>query len=248
MKKFSYKEIIGIIVLVIIILFIINLDTKNDSVLGSKVASAKEIYSLFYCPCCGRDINTDCCEMSFERKNYVDSLIQNNSSENEVIMSYIKQYGIDSFIDENNKEEFQERLIKEAPKDRPKMTIEPLFYDLGDVSQKNGIVTTFFDIKNEGNKDLIINRLETSCGCTSASIIYKDQEGPIFSMSGHGINEEIKDWQILISPGEKVQLKVYYDPNVHPDFRGTAVREIHVFSNDPISFEKKAVIELNQVD
>jgi len=32
---------------------------------------------------------------------------------------------------------------------------------------------------------------------------------------------------------------IYYDPNAHPDFRGSTIREIYVFSNDSIDFEKK---------
>ena len=106
----------------------------------------------------------------------------------------------------------------------------------------------FRSLKNKGKTDLVINKLETSCGCTSASIVYKNNEGPIFNMPGHGINEEIGDWEITLSPGEKAQLKVYYNPNMHKDFRGTAIREIYVFSNDSIDFKKKVSIEVNQID
>jgi hypothetical protein len=163
-------------------------------------------------------------------------------------MAYIKKYGLDSFKDKNKQEEFKQKLIQAAPAIRPVITISPDLYDFGNVSQKQGIVNTFFSIKNEGQGDLTINKLETSCGCTTASIVYKDKEGPIFSMAGHGKNEKIKDWQVAIPPGDSAQLKVYYDPNMHKDFRGTAIREIYVFSNDPIDFEKKVRIEINQVD
>ena len=76
---------------------------------------------------------------------------------------------------------------------------------------------------------------------------FEDKEGPKFAMSGHGI-ESPKDWKLTIPAGKNAQLKLYYDPNIHKDFRGAATREISVFSNDPIDFEKKVVIELNQVD
>ena len=66
-------------------------------------------------------------------------------------------------------------------------------------------------------------------------------------MAGHGIESPLA-WEVAIAPGESAQLKVYYDPSVHQDFRGPATREISIFSNDPIDFEKKATIELNQVD
>ncbi|MBI5465560.1 hypothetical protein HY946_03030, partial [Candidatus Gottesmanbacteria bacterium] len=87
----------------------------------------------------------------------------------------------------------------------------------------------------------------TSCGCTSVSMVYKEVEGPLFAMAGHGTNNPA-NWQVVIPAGEKAQLKVYYDPDVHQDFRGAATREVYVYSNDPIDFEKKIVIELNQVD
>ncbi len=214
--------------------------------------SAKDIYPLFECPCCGKSIDECTCGMAQERKNYVDVLIEvgENISEDEVILAYVKKYGLNSFMDKEKQEEFREKLVKEAPADRPIISINPDSYDFEDVSQKKGTVTTIFEIKNEGKNDLIIDRLESSCGCTSASVIYRGEEGPVFSMPGHGngTNEEIGDWQVAIPPGETAQLKVYYDPNVHPDFRGAVTREVHVYSSDPIDFEKKATIELNQVD
>jgi hypothetical protein len=132
---------------------------------------------------------------------------------------------LDSFKDESNKEEFRAKLVKEAPADRPIINITPTVYDFGDVSQRQGVATTFFELSNEGKTDLIIDRVETSCGCTSAKV---EKE--------------------VISPGGTTTLKVYYDPSVHPDFRGAAIREIYVYSNDPIDSQKKVSIELNQVD
>ncbi len=248
MEKLSSKEIIGIVVLILVVVLILNFGVKGKATIKSEPVLAEDIYPLFICPCCGRTIDAECCGMAIERKAYVDGLVQGSLSEDKVIMAYIEKYGLNSFKDENKKEEFKEKLVKEAPVDRPQIVIEPSFFDLGNVSQKNGITTTIFELKNEGSRDLLINRLETSCGCTSASIVYQDKEGPKFSMPGHGTNEEIQDWQVIVLPGEKAQLKVYYDPDVHPDFRGTAIREIYVFSNDPIEFETKVKIELNQVD
>lgn len=248
MDKLSHKEIIGIIILILAIVLVLNFGTKTKPGVQAEPVLAEEIYSLFICPCCGQTIDVGCCEMAVERKAYVDGLIEGNLSGEDVIMAYVKKYGLDSFKDKNKREEFKEKLVKEAPESRSRIVIEPSSYDLGNVSQPGGVVTTFFELRNEGNEDLIISKLETSCGCTFASIIYQDEEGPKFSMAGHGINEQIGNWQVTVPAGEKAQLKIYYDPNVHPDFRGTAIREIYIFSNDPIDFEKKVRIELNQVD
>lgn len=210
--------------------------------------SAQEIYSLFSCPCCGQplDKNNICCNLAQERIDYIDSLIETKTSEKEIILAYVKKYGLNSFVDKNKQKEIRKELIKSAPSDRPIISLSPDFYDFGDVIQKKGKVFTNFTLKNEGESDLVIDRLETSCGCTFASIVFKGEEGPLFGMDGHG-NENPTDWKIVIPPGEQAQLKVMYDPSVHKDFRGPATREIFVFSNDPIDFEKKVKIELNQI-
>lgn len=226
-------------------------DSKNSAVAFGKAlikpVSAEEIYPLFICPCCGKTIDADCCGMAKERKSFVDTLSQEQLSKEEIILAYIKKYGLDSFKDNDKKEEFRTSLVQTAPSDRPIISLTPDSYDFGVVSQQGGVAVTIFELENKGLSDLIINKIETSCGCTSASIIYKGNEGPRFAMPGHGINENIKDWQVAIPAGEKAELKVYYDPNVHQDFLGAAIREIYVFSNDPIDFDKKVKIELNQV-
>lgn len=227
---------------------VLKADIGNSSQRFIASVSAKEIYPLFECPCCGKPIDTECCGLALERQAYVDGLTQGQLSKDEIIMAYVKKYGLDSFIDEEKQQEYREMLIEEAPADRPVISLVPSSFDFGDVSQKEGVVTVLFSIENKGENDLTINKLETSCGCTSASIIFQGKEGPMFNMPGHDINEQIEGWQVTIASGEKAQLKVYYDSDVHEDFRGVAIRTISVFSNDPIDFEKSVKIELNQVD
>lgn len=223
-------------------------ESSKNSLPLIEIASAQEIYPLFECPCCGKAIDKCSCPMAKERRTYVDGLVDAEIAEDRVILSYLKKYGLNSFIDKEKQKEFRQKLIAEAPVERPIISLTPESYNFGDVSQSKGIATTYFELKNEGKEDLVINKIETSCGCTSASIVYQGEEGPKFSMPGHGINEEIKDWQAVIPSGETAQLKVYYDPNVHKDFQGTAIRSISVFSNDPIDFEKEVKIELNQIN
>lgn len=213
----------------------------------TKSVSAQEIYPLFECPCCGKSIDQCTCPMSKERKAFVDGLTAGDDPEDKIIMAYIKKYGLESFIDKNKQAQYKEKLISQAPADRPIIAVGPDSYDFGDISQKKGSVDTFFEIKNEGKSNLVIDKLETSCGCTSASIVYQNKEGPTFTMPGHG-KENPTGWKVTIPPGEKAQLKVYYDPSVHQDFRGTATRTVSIFSNDSVEFEKKVQIDLNQVD
>ncbi|MBU3942998.1 DUF1573 domain-containing protein [Patescibacteria group bacterium] len=211
-------------------------------------AIAEDIYPLFQCPCCGEPIAECDCPMAEERMAFIKDLTATKISKDDAIFTYVKKYSISSFIDEEKGKEFREKLVKEAPENRPIISLSTDVYDFKDVSQKDGIAVTFFEIKNTGREKLIINRLETSCGCTSASIIYNGEEGPKFNMPGHDINENIDNWGVSIAPNETAQLKVYYDPNVHPDFRGEATRSVSIYSNDPIDFQKDVQIELNQID
>ena len=212
-----------------------------------KTVSASEIYPMFECSCCGKSIDKCSCGMAAERREYVDFLVETKPSEDEIVLAYVKKYGLDSFMDKTRQKEVREKLVASAPDDRPIIFLNPDSYDFGDVSQKEGIATFSFSLKNEGKSDLIIDRLETSCGCTSVSIVYQNEEGPIFTMPGHA-NDVPANWLVVIPAGEAAQLKVYYDPDTHKDFRGPATRGISVFSSDPIDFEKSVKIELNQVD
>jgi hypothetical protein len=127
----------------------------------------------------------------------------------------------------------------------PKIQITPERYDFGSVRVSGGEVTKLMTVKNIGKDDLKITRMESSCGCTSASMVVDGIEGPRFSMASHGTNPT--GWSVTLEPGETTQLKVYYDPTVHRDMRGPVTRTVTIFSNDPISYGKNVVISANQV-
>lgn len=127
----------------------------------------------------------------------------------------------------------------------PALDVSPITINLGDVKLYGGPVSTNFLIKNTGGGTLIIDDMETSCGCTSARIIYDGIEGPLFNMRAHGTNPT--DWSVEIAPGDVAYLKVIYDPLAHPDNRGYITRVITLYSNDPINSVEEVYIKLNQV-
>lgn len=131
-------------------------------------------------------------------------------------------------------------------KDAPIIEITPKMHDFNFVSQAKGMVNTTMTINNLGTQDLIINGMDTSCGCTSAAIVSNGIEGPQFSMTMHGTNPE--NWEQIIPPGESVQLRIYYDPNVHAKMRGAVARSVYIFSNDPRNKKMEVGIRANQVD
>jgi len=120
------------------------------------------------------------------------------------------------------------------------------FYDFGTVSMKKGTVSAEIPFVNIGEGDLTITSLDTSCGCTTASIVNKGTESPIFQMAMHGRNP--RNWKTIVKPGEEAVLKVYYDPNVHPDLRGPVTRIVAIISNDPIKPVQQVRIKVNQVE
>jgi|GEM_PF-2465903 len=124
--------------------------------------------------------------------------------------------------------------------------LDPASYNFEDVSVRGGIVSTKITIKNEGGSDLVINELDSSCGCTTATVTKDGIEGPVFSMKMHGTNPV--GWSETLGPGETAQLNIYYNPGVHPDLRGPVTRAISLYSNDPRHKITVAKIDVNQVD
>jgi hypothetical protein len=205
--------------------------------------SAEEMFSEFICPCCGKLIGDCTCGMAAERRGFITGLASTGINKLEIYLAYADRYGLDTFASEEVKKEVREYKLDNAPEERPQIVLEPQKVDLGSVSPKEGNVETSVIIKNTGQKDLIVNNLSTSCGCTTVSVVKDDQEGPVF-----GTGTPPEGWSATIRPGETAELRIYYDPNFHQDARGLVIREVYVSSNDPIDPVIKARVELNQVD
>ncbi len=127
-----------------------------------------------------------------------------------------------------------------------RIVIEPLEFDFGDVSTRGGVVKTEMTIKNEGDSNLVISDMETSCGCTTATVEKDGREGPVFGMRGH-LPPPV-GWSEILRPGESASLNIYYDPLVHPELRGAVTRLVALYSNDPSAPAKEVKIFVNQVN
>jgi hypothetical protein len=139
---------------------------------------------------------------------------------------------------------YSEGLPKPDPRGSGTIIIEPTSHNFGNVPVSGGVVSTIMDISNNGLGNLIIDQMDISCMCTSATIVKDGTEGPRFGMH---TNPGATGWFQSIEPGETAQLKIYYDPTVHRDHRGPTTRTVTVFSNDPSSPQITVKIELNQV-
>ena len=119
-------------------------------------------------------------------------------------------------------------------------------HDFGPVPVSRGTVSTELPLANIGEDDLVISFLDSSCGCTTAQVINGDEKGPLFGMSSHG--KSPRDWRTVIKPGEKAALKIYYDPGVHPKFRGPGTRVVTITTNGRSTPEKQVRIKVMQID
>ena len=119
-------------------------------------------------------------------------------------------------------------------------------HDFGVVPVSKGRVSVELPLVNIGDGDLIISFLDSSCGCTTARIINGGESGPVFGMSSHGRSPG--NWRTTIKSGKQAILKIYYDPSVHPKFRGLATRVITITSNEKTAIKKQVRIKVTQVD
>lgn len=218
---------------------------KSFALVGT--AQASEIYPMFTCPCCGEPLNKEepCCGMMTQMIDYIDQQVSLGGSKDEIVLATAKEFGLDRLTKEEDRQALKQKLADLAPADAPKIEISEVSRDLGTVSQNQGVITTDFEFKNVGFSDLVIYKLSSSCGCTSAAIVYEGSVGPTFTMAGHG-QENPTDWKVAIKPEDSAVLQVFYDPTVHPDLEGAVTRTVSIFSNDVVEFEKKVTITLEQ--
>ncbi len=111
----------------------------------------------------------------------------------------------------------------------PKVAIEKKFHDAGQVSMADGNVVKTFEIKNTGQGDLKISKMQTSCMCTSAVLIVGDKKSPKF-----GMHKNSAFWSETIPPGQSGFLEMTFDPAFHgPEGTGSVMRAVYFSTNDP---------------
>lgn len=101
------------------------------------------------------------------------------------------------------------QVVTETPAST--IAVSPAGFNFGDIRMQDGPVTTLFTLKNTGAETLILHRLSTSCGCTTASMDMTD-----------------------FAPNETRIMTVTYDPTVHPDQFGPIQRVVYLQTSDPV--------------
>jgi len=96
----------------------------------------------------------------------------------------------------------------------PQISIEPALQDLG--TQPQQLIDLVYTVKNNGNADLVIEKVSVSCECTTAELEKN-----------------------TIPPGESAELRVKFDP-AEDNLFGDIQRIIYLRSNDPEKPEAEA--------
>lgn len=113
-------------------------------------------------------------------------------------------------------------------------------YDFGTVPMHDGDVEHIYQLANDGNEVVTLGELYTSCMCTTAQVIFRDEtESRIAGMRGHGAPTYVNR---KIAPGEQFQLKAIFDPAAHgPQGVGPVNRTVYLQTNSKDS----PTVELN---
>lgn len=110
-----------------------------------------------------------------------------------------------------------------------KINFEPLSFDFGTISMKDGKVTKSFKVNNSSGNDIDLSTVYTSCMCTSAKLILDGAEYGPFGMQGHGA---MKMLNRIFATGAEGELLVTFDPNAHgPAGVGLIERTVSLQSN-----------------
>ena len=98
-----------------------------------------------------------------------------------------------------------------AAPEPPAIAVAPAVYEFGVIGPTD-VLTREFEVRNDGGRRLEINRISTSCGCTTADVDVT-----------------------TIEPGGTTTLRVTFDPQaMGTDLSGAdIVRVVYLQSNDP---------------
>jgi hypothetical protein len=113
-------------------------------------------------------------------------------------------------------------LLAACSSGQPSITVEATSLDLGDVV--NGeIVSRDLTLRNDGEADLVIDSIITSCTCTQATV------NPM-----------------TIAAKQSGILHIEFDSGFHgPDLTGPLIRQVFISSNDPQQPELKIELSVN---
>lgn len=108
-------------------------------------------------------------------------------------------------------------------------------FNFGSISMADGKVKHAFKIKNTGSDAVTVEKMYTSCMCTTATLEIKGKKFGPYGMQGHGFIPKINE---NIGAGEEAVVEVVFDPAAHgPAGVGRIQRAIIIENNSGQQFE-----------
>lgn len=115
----------------------------------------------------------------------------------------------------------QPEMNTEAAPPPPAPTVTPATHDFGTIEQKNGVVSTVFDLENPTGEEMVISEITTSCGCTTAEAAAE-----------------------AIPPKETRKLTVFFDPNFHQEPEGKFSRTVFIQMANGAEVQARIEVEI----
>ena len=121
--------------------------------------------------------------------------------------------------------------LKPSSYSNTKLIAQENQFDFGQIALTGGKARHNFIVKNDGGESVKINKIFTSCMCTTA--VFKDKNGQImaeFGMPGHGAGPASTNLEV--GAGEEATIEAVFDPSVHgPAGVGLNQRSIFIETN-----------------
>ncbi|MBI5306545.1 DUF1573 domain-containing protein [Candidatus Wolfebacteria bacterium] len=109
------------------------------------------------------------------------------------------------------------------------LVAEETNFDFGEISMAAGKVKHSFKIKNIGNESVIINKVYTSCMCTTASLTINNKQFGPYGMAGHGLIPKINQ---PVKPNEEIIIEAVFDPAAHGPAGAGQIKRIITIENN----------------
>ena len=112
---------------------------------------------------------------------------------------------------------------------------EEMSFDFGSISMRDGLVRREFKIRNSGSDPVSVEKIYTSCMCTTATLTLGGKAYGPYGMAGHGFIPRIGK---TLAPDEEVMVEVVFDPTAHgPAGIGRIERVVYIENSGGQPFE-----------
>ncbi|MBU4303583.1 MAG: hypothetical protein KJ931_04285, partial [Candidatus Omnitrophica bacterium] len=100
------------------------------------------------------------CPDAKEMKAYIEALIETGVNKDEIFYKVAKKFTLNTILDAQIKQGLEQRLVKEAGEKRPQIVLDPVSFNFGKASKKQGKLTKDIKLFNRGNSDLAIKNIK----------------------------------------------------------------------------------------